>query len=125
MSVGSRIRHCNRGQASVELLGSLPALLMVLAMAWQLVLAGQTAWLAANAAKVGARAQAVGKDPRKAARSALPDHLKGRLVVRARDGSVGKDKAEIRVKLPVPLLLYRWSAPLSVAASAGPPQEPG
>ena len=125
MSVGSRLRHCNRGQVSVELLGALPAVLIVLAMAWQLVLAGQTAWLAANAAKVGARAQAVGKDPNNAARSALPDHLKGRLVVKARDRSAGRGMSEVRVKLRVPLLLYRWSAPLSVAASAGPPQEPG
>src|SRR4051794_41575280 len=46
-------------QASVELLGSVPAVLLVAALVWQLALAGQAAWLCANAAPAGGRAQAV------------------------------------------------------------------
>jgi pilus assembly protein CpaE len=53
-----------RGQASVELLGALPAALLVAAIGWQLLLAGQASWLAGNAARVAARAAAVGEDPR-------------------------------------------------------------
>lgn len=97
-------------------------MLIVLAMAWQLVLAGQTAWLAANAAKVAARAQAVGKDPVDAARSALPEHLENKLKVKQNSGQDGN--ANVRVQVRVPLILHRWSTPLSVASTAGPPQEP-
>ena len=55
-----------RGQASVELLGVLPALLLVVLVAWQFALAGHAAWLAGNAARVAARAGAVGADPARA-----------------------------------------------------------
>ena len=43
---GAQEREPERGQASVELLGALPAVLLVALAAWQLVLAGQAAWLA-------------------------------------------------------------------------------
>ncbi len=117
-----RLQKNDRGQASVELLGALPALLIVLAMAWQLVLAGHTAWQTANAAKVAARAQAVGKDPIKAAKSALPGYLKEELVVKTTDKQ--GHRANVKVQVQVPLILHRWSMPLSVSSTAGPPQKP-
>ena len=71
------------------MLGVLPAALLVALAAWQLVLAGQSAWLAARAAHSAARAQAVGKDPERAARSAIPSPLRRGLRVRAApDGTV-------------------------------------
>src|SRR3954447_24007752 len=86
---GAQGRESERGQAAVELLGVLPAALLVALAAWQLVLAGQSAWLAARAAHSGARAQAVGKDPERAARSAIPHPLRRGLRVRAApDGTV-------------------------------------
>src|SRR5688500_9718862 len=102
-----------RGQASVELLGTLPAALLVVLVAWQLVLAGQATWLAGNAARVAARAQAVGADPGAAARSALPRHLRRRLEVES--GGAG-GRVEVRVRLP--LLLRRWGSPFEIGASA-------
>jgi hypothetical protein len=42
------------GQASVELVGTVPALVLACLIGWQLLLAGQTAWLGANAARVAA-----------------------------------------------------------------------
>ena len=99
-----------RGQASIELLGVLPILLLVGAVVWQLVLAGHTAWLTANAARAGARADAVGRDATAAARSALPRSLeRGLEVDRLRDGGV-------RVSVRVPLMLHAWEMPVQVAA---------
>jgi hypothetical protein len=102
-----------RGQASVELLGTLPAVLLVAALVWQLALAGQSAWLCANAARAGARARVVGRDTAAAARSALPAAFRQGMKVEKGDGGA------VRVRLQVPLLLPRWRGPVSVAASAG------
>lgn len=101
-----------RGQASVELLGALPAVLLAALVAWQLVLAGHTLWLSAQAARVAARAEAVGRSPAAAARSALPRSLeRGLDVSRRRSGGV-------TVHLRVPLVLRRWRSPVTVAASS-------
>jgi hypothetical protein len=112
-SYGAQGTDSERGQASVEFLGTLPAALLVVVVAWQLVLAGQAGWLAANAARVGARAEAVGGDPRAAARSTLPSYLRRDLEV-LRDGDAGR----LRIRVRVPLLLKRWSSPLEIGASA-------
>jgi hypothetical protein len=104
-----------RGQASVELLGVLPALLLAGLVAWQLILAGQAAWLAGNAARVGARAAAVGDAPTRAARSSLPASLRRGMRVAERDGSV-----TVRVRLPV--LMRGWGSPLRLEARAGLPR---
>ena len=101
-----------RGQASVELLGTLPAVLLVGALVWQLALAGQTAWLCANAARVAARAEVVGRSARAAARSALPRSLEHGLRVQALSGGA------VRVRVRVPLLLRAWDSPVSVRATA-------
>ncbi len=88
-----------RGQAAVEAVAVLPAVLVAGAVLVQLALAGHAAWAAANAARVAARADAVGRDAKAAARSALPKHLeRGLKVARADDGLVS-------VRLHVPLLL--------------------
>ncbi len=85
-------------------------MLLVAALLWQCALAGHTAWMAAHAARAGARAEAVGKDPRAAARSVLPNGLeRGLEVERGRGGSVG-------VRVRVPLLLHSWRLPVSVGA---------
>jgi pilus assembly protein CpaE len=101
-----------RGQASVELIGVLPLALLALLVAWQLVLAGHTLWLCAQAARVAARAEAVGRDPAAAARSALPHALeRGLRVQRRRKGGV-----EVAVR--VPLLSRRFGGPISVSATS-------
>jgi hypothetical protein len=103
-------RAGERGQATVELVAMLPVVLLVGAVAWQLVLAGQTAWLTANAARAAARADTVGRSPAEAARSALPRPLERELEVeRVRQGG-------IRVSVELPLLLRAWRTPLRVAA---------
>jgi pilus assembly protein CpaE len=99
------------GQASVEFVAAVPFVLLVGLVLWQLVLAGHAAWLCANAARVAARAEAVGGDGTFAARSAVPAALRSGMHVDSSDGKV-------RVRLPVPMLVEGWRAPLSVAASA-------
>jgi hypothetical protein len=100
------------GQASVEFVAVLPFVLLAALVAWQLVLVGHVAWTAAGAARSGARAALVGRDPVGAARSALPVSLRGGTsVVRGGGGSV-------RVSVPIPLVVYRWRTPLHVSAAA-------
>jgi hypothetical protein len=101
-----------RGQASVELIGALPLALLVALVAWQLALAGHALWLCAQAARVAARAEAVGRDPGAAARSALPRRLeRGLSVRRRREGGV-------EVELRVPLVPGR-SVRVSASSSFG------
>jgi pilus assembly protein CpaE len=112
---GAQRTDSDRGQASIELLGALPAVLLAALVAWQLVLAGHAAWLAGNAARVGARAQAVGRDPQAAARSALPAHLRRGMRVSA----TGGDRVTVHVRVPV--VSRAWSSPLRIGAGAGLP----
>lgn len=79
------------GQATVELVAVLPVLGLVLVLAWQAVVAGQTWWLASAAAREGARVSALGGDPVAAARRVLPG------VGLTRDGADG-----VRVRAAVP-----------------------
>jgi hypothetical protein len=111
--LGAQGRESERGQASVEFLGVLPAALLVVAIAWQLLLAGQASWLAGNSARVAARAQAVGGDPGVAARGALPSYLRRHLQVAADEHS-----GRVRVRIRIPLVFRRWSSPLTVAGDA-------
>jgi hypothetical protein len=88
------------GQASVELVAVLPALLAIALLAWQAVVAGEAWWLAGAAAREAARASALGGDPRAAAREVLPGRLRTGLRVRAGDGG-----GEVTVRVRVPAVL--------------------
>ena len=105
-------RPAEAGQASVETVAIVPLVLLAALLAWQLVLAGHTLWLCANAARAAARAELVGESPRRAARSALPRSLERGLPVERRGGG------RVRVRLRVPLLLRAWRSPVRVAATA-------
>jgi hypothetical protein len=98
------------GQASVEAVAVVPFVLLAALVAWQLVLAGQTLWLCAGAARVAARADAVGRSAQGAARSALPHSLERGMSVERIDGG------GVRVVVQVPILLRRWRGPVRVAA---------
>ncbi len=101
-----------RGQASVELVAALPLVLLAGLLAWQLALAGHTAWECAHAARAAARADAVGRSAEAAARSAVPRSLeRGLSVRRLREGGV-------RVSLRVPLIVRAWRGPVTVAATS-------
>ena len=90
--------HGERGTASVELIAAVPFLLLALAAAAQIALAGQALWSASVAARAGARAALIGADPKAAARRALPAAMRDGAAVEDDDGTVS-------VKVPVPTLL--------------------
>lgn len=100
------------GQASVETVATVPLVMLAALLAWQLVLAGHTLWLCANAARAAARAELVGKSSARAARSALPGSLERGLQVDRRDGG------RVRVAIRVPILWPAWSSPVQVSATA-------
>jgi hypothetical protein len=100
-----------RGQASVELLGVMPAVLLCAALMWQFVLGGAALWASAHAARSAARAAVVGHDAELAARAALPDLFERGLRVTTEAG-------EVTVRLRVPLIVPGNPGPLSVSASA-------
>ena len=100
------------GQATVELLGIVPALLAVGLIAWQLTLVGHTAWMAAHSARAAARADLVDEDAEAAARSALPERVERGLEVHA------EGTGAARVEVPVPIVHRAWAGPVKIAAHA-------
>ncbi len=62
----------DKGQASVEILGTVPVLLLVALCLFQLLAAGYTIVIADNASQAAAVAVANGDDPDDAAREAAP-----------------------------------------------------
>jgi hypothetical protein len=93
--------HGEKGTASVELVAAVPFLLLALAVAAQIALAGQALWSASVAARAGARAALVGADPKAAARRALPATMRDGAVVEEDD----QDGGVVSVEVPVPTLL--------------------
>jgi hypothetical protein len=75
-------------QASVELLAALPALVLAVALALQLLLVGYSLTIADGAAEAGALAGAAGHDAGRAARDALPGWARGRSRVSSEGGRV-------------------------------------
>lgn len=85
-----------RGQAAVELVALLPVLALLLAAAWQGVVAAHAVWAAGAAARTAARAAAVGGNAPRAARRALPPALRpGARIDAAEAGAV-----EVAVRIP-------------------------
>lgn len=92
-----------RGTASVELVAVVPALLVALLIAAQLVAAGYSLWSAGIAARAAARAAHVGADAVRAGRRALPPGLRAGASVRESEGDA--ETAQVSVRVAVPRLL--------------------
>ena len=89
----------DRGQASIELLAVLPLLGVLALAAWQLVVLGESWWLAGVAARAAGRAELAGRDADAAARAALPAGWGRRVVVRGGAGT------PVVVRLAVPAVV--------------------
>jgi hypothetical protein len=100
-----------RGQASVELFGVLPLLVVLALAAIQLLAVGYASVRAGNAAEAGALALAGGGDARSGVREALPGWSRARARVRVDDGRV-------TVRLRPPSLLAALGERLEVTARA-------
>lgn len=101
----------DRGQASVELLAGIPALLLAGLLALQLLAVGYSVTLADGAAEAGALALAADKPARPAVRDALPGWADKRVAIDVRGGRVG-------VELRPPSPLRGLSERLAVDSSA-------
>src|SRR5689334_13548069 len=99
------------GQAAVELVAGLPALLVLAAVVMQLLAVGYTAVLAGNAAEAGALAMARGGPAETAARSAIPGWARGGMHVRRTVGAVN-------VQMRPPRLVPWVGSLLRIRASA-------
>lgn len=99
------------GQASVELLAGLPALLVAGFVAFQLLAVGYASVLAGSAAEAGALAMAAGTDPRAGVQESLPGWSRAGARVHASHGRV-------RVSLRPPSPLQVLARELEVTAEA-------
>ena len=100
-----------RGQATVELLALLPAVLLVGLVCLQLLAVGYAKVLAVTAAEAGALALASGADPRAGAREALPGWARARARVAVEAGRVA-------VRMRPPAALHILGRALEVEAAA-------
>jgi hypothetical protein len=100
-----------RGQATVELVAALPALLLASLVALQLLLAGYAITLADGAAEAGALALASGGSAAEAAREALPGWAED-------DVSVAVEGGEVSVRLRPPSPIEGLADRLTVTSSA-------
>jgi hypothetical protein len=101
----------DRGQASVELVAGIPALLLAGVIALQLLAVGYSLTLADAAAEAGALAVAVGRDPEPAVEDALPGWAGDRVEV---DSEGGRVTVELRPPAPLAAVAER----LAVSSSA-------
>ncbi|MFN8216480.1 MAG: hypothetical protein U0R71_07765 [Solirubrobacterales bacterium] len=102
-----------RGQASVELVAALPALLLAALVALQLLAAGYALTLADGAAEAGALALASGGSGAAAARQALPGWARDDVSVEVRGGTVS-----VRLRPPSPLRALADRLEVTSSASA-------
>lgn len=100
------------GQASVELLAILPALVVCVVIAASALPAGWALWSAANAARAGARADHVGGDGEGVARRALPGALR-------RSGRISAEEG-LRVRVEAPSLAGGEPLPVTVGSRLDP-----
>lgn len=99
------------GQASVELLGALPAMVLLGLVAFQLLAVGYSASLAGTAAEAGALAFAGGGDAAAGARESVPGWSRAGMRVQVAGGRV-------RVAMRPPSPLHALARALEVNASA-------
>ncbi len=85
------------GQASLELVATVPAMVLGAVIALQLAVTGYTLHLADGAAEAAALAAAAGTDPKAAAASALPGWATGRF-----DVTIHGERVEVAVRPPAP-----------------------
>ncbi len=106
----------DHGQAAVELIALLPALVAVGLAVLQLLAVGYASVLAAGAAEAGALALAAGTDARAGVKEALPGWSRTRARVEVSGGRV-----EVRLRPPSPLRDLAERLEVSAAAAVEAP----
>ena len=105
-----------RGQASVEVLGAVPALLLLGLVVFQLLAVGYSAVLAGTAAEAGALALAGGADAKAGVRESLPGWSRARANV-----VVSRTSVVVRLRPPSPLAALGRRLEVTGRASVGAP----
>jgi hypothetical protein len=100
-----------RGQASVEVLAGIPALLLAGLVSLQLLAAGYSLTLADGAAEAGAMALAAGRPPAPAVREALPGWARHRIRIEVDGG-----RLTVRLRPPSPVAAIARRLELSSSA---------
>jgi hypothetical protein len=111
----SQLGGGERGQATVELVAALPALLLAALIALQLLAAGYALTLADGAAEAGALALASGDSASDAARGALPGWAEDDVSV-----AVEGDEVSVRLRPPSPFAALAARLVVTSTASARP-----
>jgi hypothetical protein len=104
-----------RGQATVELVAALPALLLAAAVALQLLVAGYSMSLADGAAEAAALALASGGSAAEAAREAVPGWAQDDVSVSVEGGTVS-----VRLRPPSPISALAERLAVTSSATARP-----
>ena len=102
-----------RGQATIELVAALPALLLAALVALQLLAAGYAMTLADGAAEAGALALVSGGSATEAARRALPGWAEDDVSVAVVGGTVS---VRLRPPSPIPAISERLAIDSSASA---------
>jgi hypothetical protein len=105
-----------RGQATLELVGAVPLVIVVGLVVLQLLAVGYAAVLAGNAAEAGALALVAGGDARAGARESLPGWSRARASVYVSHGSV-----RVRIRPPSPLAAVAGRLAVSAHAAVEVP----
>jgi hypothetical protein len=84
------------GQASIEFLGMVWWMMLVVLLIWQVSLAAWAHVETSNAARTASRVAARGGDPSKAARNAVPKPLRRGMKI-----TTTGEKATVRVRIPI------------------------
>lgn len=113
---GARWRR-ESGQASVELVACIPALLLAGLLGLQLLVTGYTLTLADGAAEAAALALAADRSPEDAARAALPGWAEDGVRIEVDGGRV-----EVNVRPPSPLAAVGERLEVSSSATVRPAQ---
>ena len=106
-----RVDRSESGQAAVELIGLLPAIVAVGLVLLQLLAVGYAGVLAGSAAEAGALALAADADAKAGAKEALPGWSQARARIAVSGG-------EVQVQLRPPSLLRALADRLAVSAKA-------
>jgi hypothetical protein len=88
-------RPGHRGQASVELLGAIPAVMVMALVLFQVGAVGYASVLAGSAAEAGALAMAAGADAAAGARESLPGWSRAGAAV-----TTGHGRVQVRLRPP-------------------------
>lgn len=104
------------GQASVEVLGAVPALLVLGLVLLQLLAVGYASVLAGAAAEAGALALAGGADPKASVRESIPGWSRARVRV-----AVSGQTVRVRLRPPSPLEAVARRLEVTGRASVGAP----